>query len=239
MTRFRGYRLHYTDAEAMESMCREADEFPAFFTPRDDDALFLDCGANIGVTMLECKRRWPQAKIICFEPDPFAFAALQRNVDVNDIPGVRCIEAAVSDCEGQATFYGDMSPTADGRGNSLNAGWAERPGSTSRTVACRRLSPLIGDQQVDFLKLDIEGSEQAVLQEIADKLQQIQAIYVEVHETPATMAENSVEAITSQLTAAGFTVDAQQRHYEFALPPHLAQWQAAARPRQTQLLCWR
>ncbi|QDV67959.1 31-O-demethyl-FK506 methyltransferase FkbM [Rosistilla carotiformis] len=239
MTRFRGYRLHYTDLQAMESMCREADEFPAFFTPPSDDALFIDCGANIGVMMLECKRRWPQAKIVCFEPDPFAFAALQRNVDVNDLPGVRCIEAAVSDREGQATFYGALAATADGRGNSLNAGWAQRPGSTTQTVACRQLSKVIGDRQVDFLKLDIEGSEEAVLGEITDQLPQIQAIYVEVHETPATLAENSVEAITQQLNAAGFTVDAQQRAYEFALPPHLAQWQAAARPTQTQLLCWR
>lgn len=239
MIRFRGFKLHYVDAAAMESMCREAEAFESFFTPRTSDALIIDCGSNIGVTMLEWKSRWPQAKIICIEPDPFAFALLEKTVEINDLPSVRLIQAAISDTDGPATFYGDISASADARGNSLEASWAKRPGTVERQVQCRRLSSIIGDNHVDFLKLDVEGSEQRVVQEIASRLHQIDAIYIEVHETQNTLADNSVAAVCDQLTAAGFRIDALPRHEDFALPAHLAQWQATARPSQTQLLCWR
>ena len=159
------------------------------------------------MSVLEWKTRWPQAGVICFEPDPFAFQVLQTNVDQNDIPGIKCFNAAVSDCDGTADFYGDLSQTSDARGNSLDPNWADRHGSSQTTVECMRLSTVIGKQDVAFLKLDIEGAEQRVLEEIAGCLSQIQAIYVEVHETDQGKTHNSLQAVETILGDAGFTIE--------------------------------
>lgn len=220
-------------------MIRQIDDFPSFFTPQGDRPLIVDCGANIGVSVMEWKTRWPNAEIICFEPDPYAFEILQTNIDSNGIAGIECIQAAVSDREDTVDFYGDLSPTADARGNSLEAAWADREGCSQTTVQCTRLSSYLAGRDVSFLKLDIEGAEQRVLTEIADCLGRVQAIYVEVHETDEGLAVNSLPVIEKRLSAAGFTIEKEPRYSEHALPESLDQWRQDANAVLTQLLCWR
>jgi len=220
-------------------MCRQSESFPEFFTPRTDRPLIIDCGANIGVTMLEWKHRWPGAEIICFEPDPHAFRLLQMNVDRNDIPSVRCIQAAVSDHSGTATLHGEIAAGGDARGNSIDPSWGKRPGSDETQVQCVQLSTYLQNRPVDFLKLDIEGLEEQVLTEIGDHLQHVEAIYVEVHETAATAAYNSASRITERLREAGFEVELQCRDEAHSLPQSQRHWQSRVAARQAQLLGWR
>jgi FkbM family methyltransferase len=220
-------------------MCRQSESFPAFFTPATDRPLIIDCGANIGVTLLEWKHRWPGAEVICFEPDPHAFRLLQMNVDRNDIPSVRCINAAVDDCSATATLYGHIAAGGDARGNSIDRNWGWRPGSDEQQVACQTLSPYIAGRCVDFLKLDIEGVEERVLREIANHLDRIAAIYVEVHETAASGPSNSAQRITQLLQDAGFQIEIQQRDQSHSLPAAQRHWQGRVAARQTQLLCWK
>lgn len=237
--KFRGFDLFHNNRDAAESMVRQIDEFPSFFTPKGDRPLIVDCGANIGVSALEWKYRWPHAEIICFEPDPFASKILQTNIDKNDIAGIRCVHSAVSDCDGTVDFYGDLSPTADARGNSLEPAWADRAGSSKTSVTCTRLSPYLLDRDVSFLKLDIEGAEQRVLGEIAHCLDRVEAIYVEVHETDDSIEVNSLAAVEEILTKAGFTIEKEPRYSEHALPESLDQWRQETNAVLTQLLCWR
>ncbi|MGB7324646.1 MAG: FkbM family methyltransferase [Rubripirellula sp.] len=237
--KFRGYQLFFHNRDAAESMVRQIDDFPSFFTPHGDRPLIIDCGANIGVSALEWKARWPTAEVICFEPDPFTFKVLQKNFDFNDLPGVRCINAAVVDQDGPIDFYGDIHTTGDARGNSVDPAWAKREGTTQTSVRGVRLSSYIKDRDVSFLKVDIEGAEQRVLEEIADCLPRIEAIYVEVHETDDSIDRNSVAGITRLLADAGFTIEQEPRLGEHALPAHLRDWQASVGAVQTQLLCWR
>lgn len=238
-TKFRGYKLAFENRESAEAMVRQIDDFPSFFTPLDDRPLIIDCGSNIGVSMLEWKTRWPGARIVCFEPDPFAFKILQANVNLNDLPDVKCVNAALSDVDGTVSFFGDISLRGDARGNSIDRAWGERTDSTEVTVACKRLSPFIADAQVSFLKLDIEGAEQRVITEIAPHLHRVQAMYVEVHETTASLSHNSSAAIERILRGAGFTIETESRHGEHALPPHLDSWRLSVGARQSQILAWR
>jgi len=237
--KFRGFKLFHDNHGSAESMVRQIDEFPSFFTPSGDQPLFVDCGANIGVSVLEWKTRWPQSRVICFEPDPFAFAILQKNIDENDIPGVKCVNAAVSDCDDTATLYGDISARGDARGNSIDAAWGDRDGSAQATVTCTRLSSYIADRDVSFLKLDVEGVEQRVLVEIADHLDRVQAIYVEVHETDESIEYNSADRIEQILLDAGFKIETESRYDEHALPEHLDSWRRSVGAKQTQLMGWR
>jgi FkbM family methyltransferase len=238
-TRFRGFQLFYRHQESADSMCRECDVFPSFFTPDGERPLIIDAGSNIGVSVLEWKTRWPQCELICFEPDPFAFELLKQNVEHNGLPSVTYHNVALSDHEGTASFHGAIGQDADARGNSLLQDWGKRHDSRTVQVPCKRLSSFIGTREVSFLKLDVEGSEERVLRDIKNQLLQIAAMYVEVHETASSLEENSAERIIAQLSAAGFTIEPATRHSPHALPPHLQQWSKRVGARQTQLMCWR
>ena len=237
--RFRGFQLFYEHEESAESMCREIDSFPSFFSPDGDRPLIVDAGANIGVSVLEWKTRWPQCEIICFEPDPFTFQVLKQNVEANGLPSVVYHNVALSDQDGIGVLHGEIGKGADARGNSLNEGWGKRSASSTTEVQCRRLSSFLGDREISFLKLDVEGSEERVLRDIDSLLPQIAAIYAEIHETDSTADENSAARMIAQLQRAGFTIEQESRYGEHALPAHLDPWRRSVGARQTQLLCWR
>jgi FkbM family methyltransferase len=108
---------------------------------------------------------------LAFEPAPETFRMLKRNVERNDLKGVVLYNKALSDKEGELMFYGDLS-----EGSSL---FREGKGAIVDVV---RLSPFI-KREIDLLKMDIEGAEEKVLNELAvsGKLSMIQKINVEYH----------------------------------------------------------
>jgi hypothetical protein len=53
------------------------------FAPDRDAPVVIDCGSNIGISILFFKKLRPQAKIIGFEPDKKTFELLSRNVAEN------------------------------------------------------------------------------------------------------------------------------------------------------------
>ncbi|MGI9471814.1 MAG: FkbM family methyltransferase [Rubripirellula sp.] len=220
-------------------MIRASDEFPSFFTPRNMEPFIVDCGANIGVSVLEWKSRWPMAQILCFEPDPDAFQLLELNIERNDIPGIRCIESAIAPLDGTTELFGEIGTGADARGNSIQAEWGIRDDTDSVTVACQRLSPILAKQPVAFLKMDIEGAEEEVLLEAVAQLHRVDALYVEVHETDELDTRNCCARIEKLLLEADFKLEKESRFGEHALPPELHDWRESVNARQTQLLCWR
>jgi len=46
-----------------------------------DAPYILDCGANIGLSVIYFKQQWPKAKIVAFEPDPKNFDHLTKNIE--------------------------------------------------------------------------------------------------------------------------------------------------------------
>ena len=71
------------------------------------DPLILDCGSNIGMSILYFKHLYPKARIIAFEPDPVIFPYLQENITRNGLKDVQLVQAALAAREGTMTFYSD------------------------------------------------------------------------------------------------------------------------------------
>lgn len=134
----------------------------------------LDCGANIGMFTIYCRRRYPESRIIAFEPDPTVFALLARNTDVCcGGSGINLIAAAVThDSLSEKTFFSDHCDA--GR---LDVDLA---GADSMPVKCVRLRDYL-QEGCDLLKLDIEGAEVDVLHDCKDLLPRVANIFVEYH----------------------------------------------------------
>ena len=125
------------------------------------DPLIVDCGSNIGMSILFFKALYPEARIIGFEPDEQAYALLKRNIASNGLSGVQVHRAAVGMEDSTVDFFVD--PEWSG---SLNSSTNRNLMPKKRMVVQQvRLSTFI-DGRVDLLKLDVEGAEGAVLQDL-------------------------------------------------------------------------
>jgi FkbM family methyltransferase len=153
----------------------------------------VDAGANIGLAALFWKWRYGRFRYLGFEPDPKVAACCRENLRVWEIEG-EIIEAAVAGADGRMRFQADG---ADGgrltRENEPATGGLP-------LVEIKRLSPLL-PAEIDLLKIDIEGAEGEVLQEIAPCLAQVRALFVEWHSQPGRAG---LGAAMAQLEAAGF-----------------------------------
>lgn len=123
----------------------------------------VDCGGNLGewtaMALAEAAAAGKAAHIDILEPAPAAFAALQARFAGN--PAVAIHNVALSDTEGTADFH-LVSPT--GGTNSLVADAASDTATIPvETARGENLLPKFGDGTVDFLKIDTEGHDFAVL----------------------------------------------------------------------------
>lgn len=134
-------------------------------------ALILDCGANIGLSVLWFKQLNADAQIIAFEPDPANFLLLKKNIDSYKLENITCHHAAVWNEDTTRTF------SADG---GMASSFASANSTDTIRVTCLRLKKFL-QQPIDFLKLDIEGAEWDVLKDCAESLVSVKRIFVEYH----------------------------------------------------------
>ena len=164
------------------------------FIPDSDQPLILDCGANIGFTVLNYKRQFPSAKIIAFEPDPQFVPVLRRNLARNSAADVEVVEAAAWVSDGQSQWFCegiDGSHLVDAQSGS---------GTMVQTVdlACYLLD------SVDLLKIDIEGAEYELIVHLAERLLNVKNIVIECHFDQSKIVP--LGDMLRVLAAAGFMV---------------------------------
>lgn len=134
--------------------------------------LILDCGGNIGLSVLRFKQRFPHARIKVFEADPKICSVMKKNLESFDITDVEINNAAVWKENGEVSF------ASDGK----DGGRIESGSDWNLTIRSVRLANII-TEKVDILKMDIEGAEFDVMADLAaeGKLSLIDQIFCEVH----------------------------------------------------------
>lgn len=132
----------------------------------------IDCGANIGLSVIYWKHLFPESKVVAFEPDPNIFQMLNKNIKTFNYHDVETRQMAVWTSETELSFRPDNSV-----GGKLEIGISRKNCITVKTF---RLSDLLS-QKVDMLKIDIEGAEYDVLMDCADNLHFVDRLFVEYH----------------------------------------------------------
>lgn len=148
------------------------------FESRTERPLVIDCGSNVGLSVLFQKIEHPGCRVVAFEPDPQTFEVLQGNVKRNGWEDVTLHNKAVHRMAGPIDFYHD--PQRPGWG--LMSTEKNRGPQHCRKVEAVLLSDFV-QEEVDFLKLDIEGAEAGVLEELAEKqkLRKVREMVMEYH----------------------------------------------------------
>ena len=114
------------------------------------DETFVDIGAHIGSVVAEVRYTCPSARIIAFEAIPEKVSKLR-----NKFPDVTFHSCALSEDEGEASFYIDLD----------KSGYSSLDGTHGNKreirVEKRRLDSLL--DVANMIKIDVEGAELGVL----------------------------------------------------------------------------
>lgn len=180
-------------------------------------SIIISAGANIGVMSRLLQATYPGSRLIVFEPAPDNVAILRRNVE--GLPGVSVEECALGDSVGTAQLHFGAHEAE----HSLVGSGSDGPGTT---VRCDRLDAYMerhGIDRVALLKVDVEGSEAALVRGLGSRLSDVDVIVGEFHETLVRE-----EDFYPLLARAGFEVVDRQAPFDGG-PVHI--FRADRRPR--------
>lgn len=189
-----GKNIEIADAPSFFSMYREIFKKEIYkFKSETKKPYIIDCGANIGLSVIYFKNLYPEAEIIGFEPDKRIFDMLKNNIKSFDFNNVQIIQKALWNKEGETRF------SSEGADAGRLADKNETTNPT--TVMTTSLRSYLG-KPVDFLKIDIEGAETVVMEDCADLLINVKNLFVEYHSFGDK--EQKLDILLGILKKAGF-----------------------------------
>lgn len=123
----------------------------------------IDVGCHLGSTLSAILKLAPQGHHIAFEPIPYKARWLKRK-----FPKVDVREISLGDTPGEVTFYYNANQSGF---SGLRRHMTANNTILELTVQCELLDNILPpDQRIDFMKVDVEGGELAVLRGAADML---------------------------------------------------------------------
>ncbi len=129
----------------------------------DRDEVFWDIGANIGYFSLVAATALNNSgQILAFEPGRLAYERLLDNISLNPFTNIKTFQLAVAATEGEAVLYlsGDI---ADSSASLYHSGKGQPDRQVCKTISLDKFMVEQGLRPPDFLKIDVEGAELAVL----------------------------------------------------------------------------
>lgn len=125
----------------------------------------LDIGANIGYfTLIAARLVGEEGKVFAFEPEPHNFDLLVRNITLNGYDNVIPVQKAISNKNGRTKLFLN---TFEGGGHTLaRARHNDKFFEGIIEVEVQTLDSFFSDYngKIDFIKVDVEGAELAVLE---------------------------------------------------------------------------
>jgi len=171
-----------------------------YFSSENQSPKIIDCGANMGISVLYFKHLFPKAEIIAIEPNPTALYYLEKNIRQNALEGVDVKNVCLSDKIGKEKFY--YSSKLSIANASL---FAEIGKEYLQEVDAVLLSDYLSGDVFDLVKIDIEGAERQVFKELkfSGQLPQSHCYIMEYHQAPEYL-EDIFQEMLGTFTASGF-----------------------------------
>ncbi|MFU8797127.1 MAG: FkbM family methyltransferase [Gammaproteobacteria bacterium] len=228
---YKKWKIFHHNEEATKQIIEEVFIDKIYDFVADNETPFIiDCGANVGISSLFFKEKYPHCEIVCFEPDPNAFAALTMNIEFNNLSNITLINKALSSKDGEVDFYGHIyNSDPDSRGNSIVKAWGSRGGFSDKTTVLS--TRLYINKTVDFLKIDIEGAEFKVVSTAINDIKKfVKKICIEGHVFKHIDKNQSCTDLLNLLSENGFECDVNFQNIDSFLPDYLNDWKKEESP---------
>jgi FkbM family methyltransferase len=163
--------------------------------PDPDVKRIVDVGANVGMSLVYWARRYPNARLVAFEPHPIHVASLKRNLQENGISD-RVELHAVAACAHART----VQLTDEEVCSSITT----RPNARTRSIEAVDFFATLGSEPIDFMKMDIEGGEYELLGDPRFAALRVPCLVLEWHNT--TEHPDGRQWCEDRLRSLGYTV---------------------------------
>jgi FkbM family methyltransferase len=134
--------------------------------------LAIDVGGNIGDYTAELRRRNPLAEVHTFEPSTINIEKLSSRFANDSL--VTLVPAALSDASGSATLFSDTPGSGLGSLSRRRLDHFNISFEANEVIKTTRFeeywNAVLGNRQLDIVKLDIEGHELTALKGFGDAL---------------------------------------------------------------------
>jgi FkbM family methyltransferase len=168
----------------------------------------VDVGANIGLFAIKAARLARGGRVVAVEPDPDNFALLTEHLARSGLANVEVKKAAVSRAPGKAVLVQGFVNSA--LADVLPGG--QRPAGAGRLAEAEAvtLAGLLEEfrlARVDYLKMDVEGSEWDIFESAdAATWARVRRVVVEYHDG---LRPGCSRLLLGRLQAAGFLTEAE------------------------------
>ncbi len=190
--------------EEIVNMTIREDDIIEHFTPKQGD-IVVDIGANIGrYTLIASKRVGSNGKVVAIEAHPGNFEMLNRNIKLNRLTNVIPLNYAAYSKETKIKLY---FPSKESRHTIYNTVMSDRAQNEEKFVEVNantldyilQQQKGIKQEQVNWIKIDVEGAEFEVLKGAHNLLLNSKNIVLlmEVHGSPNDYKRKLEEFIRS------------------------------------------
>lgn len=174
-----------------------------------DDAVVIDVGAHAGQYTKLFARLARHGQVYAIEPQSYARRILRTAIRLNRLRNVEILPWALGAAPGTATLTIPVKASGSYGFGLAHLGPHTRGGAAeTESVAVTTLDALattLGLTRLDFIKADIEGSEQAMLEGGRATLACFKpALLIELNEAHLKRAGGSVAALWQMLTQLGY-----------------------------------
>lgn len=167
-------------------------EYLTEFELQNFKGLVVDAGAHVGLFSIVASRF--ARKIVSIEPNSKNYCLLYKNCETNKINNILPLNKVLCENEGTVKLYKGVDSGCSSIVKGLNTQF-----NYSQGVTLQRIIEEFGD--IDLLKLDVEGAEFGIFQNIEiNHLKRINAIVAEIH-----LNAGKPEVILKKLRSSGFT----------------------------------
>jgi len=160
------------------------------------DPTILEIGCNDGTSTRWFLEIFERPEVYCFEPDPRAVARFNRKVGQH--PNIHLYEIAISDRNGETTFYQSGGQRSKTETETMPEGWdlsgsIRKPKNhlvvhpwvtfdraiTVKTMTLDTWCNEHGIETIDFIWMDVQGAEMDVIRGGPDALTRTRFVYTE------------------------------------------------------------
>ena len=169
--------------------------------PISAEDVVVDMGAHIGAFAVRAARLAHRGQVYAYEASSRNYALLMENRELNSLKNLHIENSAVSDKRGELPLYTPAN-------NSILGSLKQETSSFKEMVQAITFSDIISEhiiQQIDFLKMDVEGAEFDILFGCSDAtFEKIRRMVIEYHEFEN--AKHNHRDLVNLLSLHGFKV---------------------------------